>query len=298
MAGKTEFEEFLAREVQEARSVSFPVHTSLLRRILTKKTRCRNLHPNPEDEFCDPDIGPNYSIISEYQDRFLNSLKHAGGAWEGEPIIVERLHPEGYRILNGHHRWAAALRLGLATLPIKIVNFMHEEDIKRILKNSTHTKRAALDLDEVVFAAEGEGPLEAPLSFPWDRLYPQRVRLGVPALFHFLATNGYDIWLYSSDFYSADTIQGLFRKYHVEVTGVISAVGRRTSRLSGKELEKLIGDSYRVTLHIDSRGVVRSTAGTRQFREVELSGSAESWSDEVMRAVEAMEREGEEGAQT
>ncbi|MBP3241914.1 MAG: ParB N-terminal domain-containing protein [Oribacterium sp.] len=31
----------------------------------------------------------------------------------GDPIIVEKMYPDGYMILNGHHRWAAATRLGL-----------------------------------------------------------------------------------------------------------------------------------------------------------------------------------------
>ena len=34
--------------------------------------------------------------------------------WE-EPLIVEKVHPEGYMLLNGHHRWAAALKTGYAS---------------------------------------------------------------------------------------------------------------------------------------------------------------------------------------
>ena len=43
-----------------------------------------------------------------------------------EPIPVEKMYPEGYMILNGHHRWAAALRLGQPEIPVKIVNLTHE----------------------------------------------------------------------------------------------------------------------------------------------------------------------------
>ena len=26
-----------------------------------------------------------------------------------DPIVVEKVHPDGYMILNGHHRWAASM---------------------------------------------------------------------------------------------------------------------------------------------------------------------------------------------
>ncbi|MCR4831375.1 MAG: hypothetical protein K5883_07980 [Pseudobutyrivibrio sp.] len=57
-------------------------------------------------------------------------------------------------ILNGHHRWAVALRLGYSNIPVKIVNLTHESDIKQILSNSTHDKRVTMDLDEVVFLTQ------------------------------------------------------------------------------------------------------------------------------------------------
>ena len=45
----------------------FPVKTSLPVRLLVRKAACESLYPNPEDEFCVPEIGPNYGIISSYQ---------------------------------------------------------------------------------------------------------------------------------------------------------------------------------------------------------------------------------------
>ena len=64
-----------------------------------------------------PKVGPNYKIISAYQQQYVDALKISRNYYEGEPIIVERTHPEGYRIVNGHHRWAAALRIGMAQIP-------------------------------------------------------------------------------------------------------------------------------------------------------------------------------------
>ena len=111
MAGsKSLFDEYLAQEVENSKGVRFPVKTGILSRLLIREARCDDLHPNPEDEFCSPQIGPNYKIISAYQQQYVDALKMSQHYYEGEPIIVERTHPEGYRIINGHHRWAAALR--------------------------------------------------------------------------------------------------------------------------------------------------------------------------------------------
>lgn len=294
MAGtNTQFEDFLAAEIKSGKGVSFPVKTGFVRRMLTKKANCYSLHPNPEDEFCMPEVGPNYEIISKYQQQFLHGLKSSVPDYFGEPIIVERLHPDGYRIINGHHRWAAALRIGLEKIPVQIVNLMHEADVKRILENSTHTKRVALDLDEVIFRTAEDSPYEKPLPFPWNRFYKDRIRLGVPALFHFLATKGYDIWLYSAQYHSIDTIQNYFHKYHVKVDGIMTAIEKRrqSSEESEKKLENLIMKKYRYTLHIDNDSVLQIFSETKSFREFPLSGSPEEWSQEIMNVVEQLENE-------
>ena len=66
-----------------------------------------------------------------------------------DPITVEKVHPDGYMILNGHHRWAAAMRVGIKMIPVKIVNLTNEVDIEKMLRASNNDKRATLDLDEV-----------------------------------------------------------------------------------------------------------------------------------------------------
>ncbi len=288
---KTQFEVFLEEEIQLAKGVCFPVKTGFVRRLLTRKAECTSLHPNPDDEFCKPGVGPNYRIISEYQQQFLTNKKMSQ-KYEVEPLVVERMHPSGYRIINGHHRWAAALQIGESELPIRIVNLMHEDDLRKILENSTHTKRAVLDLDEVIIRTEENGPLEKPLSFPWNRLYSERIRLGVPALFHFLAIHGYDIWLYSAKYYSIDTIQNYFRRYHVEIAGIMTAVEKRQKEADeiGKKLGELIKNKYLYTIHIDNDSVIQIFSVARTFREFPLSGDSETWSQEIMNVVEALEK--------
>ena len=75
-----------------------------------------------------------------------------------------------------------------------------ESDIRKILEQSTHDKRAALDLEEVIFRPDDDPALEKELRFPKNLRYKQRIRLGIPALFYELTKNGYDIWVYAAEY--------------------------------------------------------------------------------------------------
>ncbi len=59
---KTSFQVFLEDEINRYKGVYVPVKTAFLKRAFVRVTPMRKLHPNPEDEFCDPKIGPNYEI--------------------------------------------------------------------------------------------------------------------------------------------------------------------------------------------------------------------------------------------
>ena len=63
-------------------------------------------------------------------------------------------------ILNGHHRWAAALRTDIKRIPVNIINITHEVDIENMLRLSDHDKRVSLDLDEVILGFTDEDELE------------------------------------------------------------------------------------------------------------------------------------------
>ena len=86
-----------------------------------------------------------------------------------EPVMVEKTRPDGYMILNGHHRWAAAYRVGLRKLKIKIVDLTTQRDIRKMLENATSDKRVTLDLDEVVFRPATDPYLEQSLRLTKER---------------------------------------------------------------------------------------------------------------------------------
>lgn len=292
---RQELMDHVAAEVKKYRDIYVPVRTGLLTRMLVKRLACMKIHPNPNDEFCMPAIGPNFSIISKYQEEIRNARDWGKREPFAVPLVVERIQPDGYLLLNGHHRWAAAIISNVKKVPVKIVNVTHEMDVKRMLWNSRHEKRAALDLDEVVFGTEGtEGAdaLEKPLPFPFSRFYKNRLRLGIPALFRFLAVNGYDIWVYSSEFYSMDYIRQLFNLHHVRVTGIVTGTDRKQQAASEfrKRVDGMIAQHYPVTLSIDREALLRVDSRTHDCEEFALSGSAVEWSHEIIEKIGRLEK--------
>ena len=282
----SKFNEFIAEEIAKYSGVAMPINAGFLSRTLIRKAPCTKLHPNPDDEFSIPSVGPSYRIISEYEKKFRYSGRYnMKNYFDGqEPIIVEKMHPDGYRILNGHHRWAAAIRIGAKNIPIQIVNVTHNQEIKDILRNSTHDKRVTMDLDEVIFFNPGNRMPEKPLSFPFNKLYKEQLRLGVPALFRNLELHGYDIWLYSSKYYSTDYIKALFHKYHVNVTGIVTGTGHRKNKDDKKAMEALFANKYKHTIHIDNDMAVLIDNATKDFVEYTVT-NADSWSKELMDIV-------------
>lgn len=291
---KSEFDIFLQEEVAKQKGVAYPVKAGLLERLIVKQAACSKLHPNPEDEFTFPSIGPNYEIISNYEKQIINNVRIKLPPFE-EPIMAEKLHPQGYLILNGHHRWAAAMRLKLKKIPVKIINLAQESDIQKILENSKHDKRATLDLDEVVFRPEDAPFLEKKLGFPYGLKHKKRIRLGIPALFYYLSKNGYDVWVYSASYYSIDDVRDFFRCYGVHVDGIITGMAKdkKSTETSKAGMEKLIANKYSVTLHVDNDMILRTRKNSGEFQEFPLD-PGENWSKEAIAAIGELEKNDKE----
>ena len=106
------FDQYIADDIAKYAGVTMPVKAGFFNRIMVTKAMCTDLHPNPEDEFSIPSVGPSYRIISEYEKKYIYNSNHSMNYFNGEePIMVEKIRPDGYMILNGHHRWAAALKI-------------------------------------------------------------------------------------------------------------------------------------------------------------------------------------------
>ena len=292
---RTEFLIFLEEEVKKYRGIYMPTRSSFFERLLTKTCPCKTLHPNPHDEFCQKGVGPNFEIISQYEEKIRFNREYNRKIFD-EALIIEKIRPDGYMLLNGHHRWGAAILSRVEKVPVKIVNLTHEMDVKQMLWNSKKVKRAALDLDEVVFALDDSTPAEKGLPPLIRKKYPQRLRLGIPALFRFLTLNGYDIWVYSEKYYSLDDIKTLFKLYNVQVTGIVTGNdGKQASHgHDGESIEKMITSHYESTIAIDNKAVLYVNHKTKAFEEYELSGSDAEWSAEVMDKIRSFDKNEEQ----
>jgi len=291
MAGSnTQFEQFLQGEVEKYRGVAVPLRASLLERALVRRVNIKKLHPNPGDEFCMPEIGPHFGIISNYCEAIRNAQNYGTGEFFNEPLTVEKMSPDGYMILNGHHRWAACLRSGINKVTIEIVNTTHEADIRSMLQSTDNHRRVTLDLDEVVFRPQGDKAVEKRRLFALRPLERKPMRLGIPALFRFLSSKGYDVWVYTKNFYSLDDVEHCFESRHAGVTGVVTGTGRKTVKSlgTGDQAENLIADKYDMTIHIDNDMLLKTSRKTGEFEEFPLKGTAGDWSREIMDIIQGM----------
>ena len=292
------FQEFLSHELMVMKSESYPLKAGFLERVRKRHARPLDLHPNPDDEFCSPKIGPNPGIISKYQQQFLTSsvdrINASVNQYEiTKPIEVQKIHPSGYMILNGHHRWAAALRAGVKKVRIHIVDLTQPEDLQRMLSSAKHDQRVSLNLDEIVFQDWKDCGYEKPLSFLKRRVYHERIRKGIPALCHFLIEQEYDTWVYTADYYSMQYIQMLLFHYHCPVHGIITGMSRKAppGTDTAKKINSMLAEKYKKTLHIDNESLLISDA-SGNYREIPLPSSKQPWSACVMDALRKLGKEG------
>lgn len=284
---KTELEQLMADEVKIYAGTRAVIKASVFERLTKRMVKCDKLHPNPDDEFTDPKIGPNYQIVSSYVEAIKVAKEHADIPWIDDPVIIEKTFPSGYLLLNGHHRWAACMMFGEPKIRCQIVNLTQEKDIEEMLKGTQNSKRAALDFDEVVMALDKDDACEPPLGPIRRMIYKERLRLGIPALFRMLSSKGYDIWVYSHSYHSYDYIRRLFKLHHARVDGIITGAGRKSAEFKEQKAqrEKLFAEKYSETVHISIDSVLRTKRGTKETEEHEIKNAGASWYKEVMDAV-------------
>lgn len=290
MASSNSFDQFISDEIEKGKGLYVPVKASRFERMFVKWHDCKDLHPNPDDEFSDPAIGPSYRIISDYEREFRDRLKN-GEQPINDPLIVGKVHPEGYMLINGHHRWAAALKVEIKKVPIKIINMMSDEELQRIVESSQHDKRVTMDLDEVVFKSKWDNYVEKETGFHFGSKIKKKMMLGIPALFNYLTTHGYDIFVYSSEFYSIDDIRRYFNRFFVHVDGIITGTGKKNVKFSEsqKTVMNLIKNKYAKTIHIDNDSVICTHSGTGEFEEYDLEVTGSLWPKKVIEIIEKID---------
>lgn len=118
---RSSFYDYVQEDLEAYEGKREVVRASLFERLVVRRIAPEDMHVNPDDEFADPEIGPSDRIINEYMHELVRLYRDKESIYPS-PIVVFKLASEGYMILNGHHRWAAAVRSGWGKLRAVIMN--------------------------------------------------------------------------------------------------------------------------------------------------------------------------------
>ena len=288
MLHSKDYVELVQADLEKYSGLIRPVKARFFERFLIRRASVRKLHANPEDEFSMTDIGPNYAIVRNYTMSYINikreTLSKKNAALE--PLIVEKVKPRGYLILNGHHRWLAAYTAHKKTLPIQIVNFIHESEILQSLRNTNNRVCVSFDLDEVIRVPGDAKNVEPKPKNVRSLLYRETIREGTPALIDALRRMGCDIWIYTGQYLSEGHIRALLKLYHVKVDGVVN--GMKNQKAMGN-VKKHFTERYDASVHVDVNGVTCVDTKSRSYATTDLTKGESQWASEAIAAIREME---------
>ena len=278
--------EYVREELKKYDGIYLPVRVSFLEQVFLKKLPPQKIHPNPDDEFCSKEVGPSDEIISKYTKQIHFNQNHNIVIFE-EPLMIEKIRPDGYMLLNGHHRWAAALMMDVKKVHVKLTNVVRLSDIVGQMEKTNRTKRASINLDDVVFCQNETEPAEKPLIFPFNKIFPERIRLGIPGLVYALQSAGYDVWFYTTGYASAEYIRRLLRHHRITINGMINGAHRLNSARDKNmsSVKDLMDKKYRITLNIDMDTVSWIRSETKEFDQIEIPSDGDNWSQNVIEIV-------------
>jgi len=88
-------------------------------------------------------LRPHEDVDAERLERLIAEINNAGTFYP--PVLVDR---RSHVILDGHHRWSAATRLGLAALPCYVVDYFDDPTIRVISRRPgiAVTKHSVIDM--------------------------------------------------------------------------------------------------------------------------------------------------------
>ena len=152
--------------------------------------------------------------------------------------------------------------------------------------------RVSFDLDEGLFVSPATHKTEPPLSFPLNRIYTERLRLGTPELIRTLRKMGYEVWIYTSSFRSERYIRHLFRLYGVVLDGIVNGTRhlREVQRGHAETLPQKMPGRYRISLHIDDEAVICTMGRQYGFNVYQLEAEDDQWKEKIIERAEEIRR--------
>ncbi|MBO5555562.1 MAG: HAD family hydrolase [Oscillospiraceae bacterium] len=152
--------------------------------------------------------------------------------------------------------------------------------------------RISFDLDDVLFVSPETYETEPAPRFPYNRLFPDRLRKGTPQLIHALQKKGFEVWIYTSSYRTEMYLKALFRAYGIRFDGIVNGQ-RHESEVQRDRKERLpqkLPNFYRISLHIDDEKRVAEHGRQYGFRTFRVFEPDEQWAEKVLAEAERVER--------
>lgn len=271
------YNKYVTEDLKVHKGLSHPVKSSVISRIRAKKVDPKKLHPNPFDEFSMDNIGPNWNIVGDYEKSIRQNIKKGVDIFE-DPLTAVRLDKGGYMLLNGHHRWMAALNLRLKKIPIKLVNITQDEDIYKVINKSKRNKCVTIDFDEVLFSPEvWASQDEIPTLL--RRVYKNNIRENASLLVREFQRMNYDVWIYTGSYLSEQYINGLFAINKCHVDGVVNGLN---GKKNPQKLRDIFREKYSTIVHVDNEALTIVNTQNKKYEMIDINAVKDEWASSVI----------------
>lgn len=280
-----DYMDVVLKDVEDNSGKRQVVKAGLIERCAIRHCAPEHLHPNPADEFSQSDVGPNFSIVGDYVDQIQHNIKLELPIF-AEPVIVQKLKPEGYLLVNGHHRWFAAVRMRVKKLHIKIVNMISDVDVARMFDNTDNHSLVSIDFDEILLAKDEEN--QAPiLESLFSRKIKERLRAGAPEIIREFQNNGFDVCVYTAGYFTEEDFEDFFSMYDLKINIVVNGVNekRNNTESNSKRIQDMLRNRYKRIVHVDNESVICTDCVNKSYEIYDFEDMEKSWKDNVIKII-------------
>lgn len=156
--------------------------------------------------------------------------------------------------------------------------------------------RISFDLDDTLFVDPKKFKTEKALTFPLNKIFRERLRLGTKELFNYLKEHNIEPWVYTTSFRSEHYIRRLFRCYGIRLCEVVNGErhAREVQRDNGETLPSKYPGKYRIDLHIDDDISVKQNGDTYGFRVHIIGAEDDMWAEKIINRIEELSKLGKD----
>ena len=290
MVHSAEYENLVLNDLKNLKELSHPMKAGIFERLFVRKTDTDDLHPNPKDEFSDPKVGPNYEIVKNYANGYRIAAESGYDPFEDQdPLQVTKITSGGYMLLNGHHRWMAASRVGLDQMKIHIINTSSDDEVVAKINSSDKRVCVCFDLDEVLLTDGKRCPAAPNFIFPFNKIYKKRLRKNAHLLINELRRMGFEVWVYTGDFYSEDYVNFMFRLCGTKIDGVVCGSKRQKTDHS---VSHAFVQKFDISIQIFNQMITAVNNRTKEFRVEQLKETGSAWASDAIQTLKGMDIHG------